>query len=150
LVKVKIPFLYRFKEPLLAGEKTCTSRTRKMGDPGDTFDAFGGEFQINYVWRTSVGVVEKLWKREGTNSEDDFRAVWQQIHQRRGFHPEDLVYVHEISLVDSEHPYPYRPCHHCRKIFVPTLGALTGPPVQTECVECIELSTPHDEGDEAP
>jgi hypothetical protein len=145
LVKVKIPFLYRFKEPMLSGVKTCTSRTRKMGDPGDTFDAWDVEFQINKVWRTGLAVVRTMWKREGVESPEEFEIVWRQIHERRGYRPEDLVYVHEFSRVDPDHRYPFRPCRNCGKPYIPTMGEN-----QQDCVDCDEMLTPYDEDDGYP
>jgi len=143
--RVKIPFLYRFKEPMLAGVKTCTSRTVKMGSPGDTFDAWGEEFQINKVWRTSLAVVKLMWKREGVESPEEFEKVWNQIHPRLGYDPGGIVNVHEFSKVDPEYPYPFRPCATCQKPYIPTISEN-----QSECLDCYEARQPHDEGDESP
>jgi hypothetical protein len=145
MTRVKIPFLYRFKEPMLAGVKTCTSRTRKMGEPGDTFDAWEAEWQINMIWKTPLSIVRLLWKREGVESPEEFEIVWQQIHQRRGFRMNDLVYVHEFSRVDPEHPYPFRPCRTCRKPYIPTIS-----PNQQDCLDCDQLHTANDEDDGYP
>jgi hypothetical protein len=143
-MRIQMPFLYSFKEPLLTGIKVCTSRTRKMGKPGDTFTAFGQEFQINYVWGTSLGIVAKtLWAKEGVKSPLEFEGVWREIHPRKGFDPGQLVYVHNFSRVDPEHRYPFRPCETCEKPFIPTWNDAQG-----DCSECMELRTPHDEGDE--
>lgn len=138
MTKVEIPFLYRFKEPMLTGRKTCTSRTRKMGDPGDVFAAFGTLFQINRVWATGLAVVKTgLWKKEGVGSPEEFENVWNQIHPRKGFDPGQVVYVHNFSQVAPEHPYPFRPCETCRKPFIPTFND-----AQTDCPDCMELRTP--------
>ena len=78
--KVSIPFLPRFKESMLNGTKTMTSRRKRYGNVGDTFDAFGASFQIVEVGRLTLGDIASFWKEEGMESLEDFTRTWTQIH----------------------------------------------------------------------
>jgi len=100
MVEVKIPFKARFREVLLDGTKTWTSRTRRMGNPGDTFPAFGATFEIEHVERRTLGNIRyHHWKEEGCNSPYDFFEVWEQIHRRKGFVASQRVWVHIFKKV---------------------------------------------------
>ena len=48
-MNVIIPFRPEFKDKMLKGLKTATSRTKKYGNAGDTFNAFGATFRIIHV-----------------------------------------------------------------------------------------------------
>jgi hypothetical protein len=97
-LKVKIPFLPRFKEPMLKGTKTWTSRTKRYGEPGDTFDAFDNEFEILKVERRTLEDILEHWKEEGCSSKEDAVEVWRRLHPRRGFdrsfYLSERLYVH--------------------------------------------------------
>jgi len=95
-VKVHIPFKQRFREALLNDTKTLTSRTKRYGKKGDLFEAFGGLFLIISVDKMKLKQVAKLWREEGCNSQEDFINVWKQIHPRKGFDPEQEVFVHKF------------------------------------------------------
>jgi len=102
MVEVKIPFKERFREVLLDGTKTWTSRTRRMGKMGDTFDAFGATFEIERVERRTLGNIRyHHWKEEGCKSSTDFFEVWEQIHPRKGYIPSQLVWVHIFKRVKT-------------------------------------------------
>lgn len=93
-MKVKLPFKPRFKEPMLQGTKTWTSRTRRYGKRGDTFEAFGHEFLIEKVERRTLLDVADHWRDEGCDNKHDFVTVWESIHRRKGFVLHQRVYVH--------------------------------------------------------
>ena len=93
-MKVHIPFKARFREPMLSGVKTMTSRTRKMAEVGDTFDAFGATFRITRVRQWCYWAILRDWKIEGCSSREDLEAVWQEIHPRKKFKDDDLLWVH--------------------------------------------------------
>jgi len=97
-MKVKIPFKPRFKEPMLNGTKTWTSRTKCYGKVGDTFEAFGYEFEIRKVTRRHLEWVADHWKEEGFTSKLEFIQFWIKLHARKGFLPIQLVYVHIFKL----------------------------------------------------
>lgn len=100
---VTIPFKDRFAQPLLSGKKTMTTRTRKMGEVGDIFHAFGGEFKIDAVKQTLLGYVAMVyWQQEGMESVEDFEKIWAEIHPRRGYVTGDKVWVHSFHLIARE------------------------------------------------
>jgi hypothetical protein len=45
-MKVKIPFQERWRGAMLEQHKVCTSRNKRYGKPGDTFQAFDADFEI--------------------------------------------------------------------------------------------------------
>lgn len=99
---VKIPFLERFREPMLNGIKTMTSRTKKYGEKGDWFDAFGATFRIDLVEKSLFQTIANIhWKDEGCSSYEDFLAVWKQIHPRREIKDCDEFWVHSFHKVGS-------------------------------------------------
>ena len=101
--KIEIPFMERFREPMLSGKKTWTSRTRKYGEKGDTFTVFDATFEVVNVSQMRLDVVAYLHsKEEGLNSPEDFMATWKMIHPRTGYDPEQVVWVHEFKRVAVE------------------------------------------------
>jgi len=94
--RVRIPFKARFREPMLSGTKIYTSRTKVMGNAGDTFKAFGATFLIIDLSTIGLDQVADLWKPEGCKSREDFIQVWNEIHSVRGYRPTDSVYLHEF------------------------------------------------------
>jgi len=80
---------------MLSGLKVCTSRSRRFGRPGDTFEAFGADFELRAIGRLSLRHVrDRLYLQEGCESLEEFQRAWSELHPRKGFVPERLVYVH--------------------------------------------------------
>lgn len=99
-MKVKIAFKEEFREVMLNGDKTFTSRTKKMGTYNDTFEIFGATFRIKDVSRMTLNTVaHAFYKEEGCKLPDDFITIWQKIHPRKGFVPEQWVFVHEFERI---------------------------------------------------
>jgi len=98
---VKIPFKPYFKEPMLSGVKTYTSRTKRMGSPGDTFEAFGAQFEILSVEEVRLYEVASLWKEEGCASEEHFKEIWREIHPRTGYGDYQIVKLHRFKKVSA-------------------------------------------------
>ena len=99
-MKVHIPFKERFREALLNDVKTLTSRTKRYGTYGDTFEAFGHEFEITEVFKAQLDIIAGFWDREGCSSKEDFIEVWKKIHPRKRFIPEQQVYVHVFRRIN--------------------------------------------------
>jgi uncharacterized protein YqfB (UPF0267 family) len=101
-MKVVISFLERFRESMLNSIKTLTSRTKRMGKEGDTFEAFGATFQLTDVRRiTLFYVANHAYRQEGMQSKEEFIEVWKQIHPRKGYDPNQLVWVHQFKKIEA-------------------------------------------------
>lgn len=96
-MSIDIPFRPSFRDPMLADVKVCTARTRRMGEPGDTFDAFGATFELRSVEDISLYEVSLLWKEEGCTSREHFIAVWNGIHKRKPYSDSQRVYLHRFK-----------------------------------------------------
>jgi len=93
--KVDIPFLERFREPILSGQKNMTSRTKRLGGVGDWFEVFGRCFVITRVKKLPLDLIASCYYwEEGCESEADFKKVWRKIHPRIGFRPDQEVFCH--------------------------------------------------------
>ena len=97
-MKVKIPFKAEFKDRILSGRKTCTSRTKKYGEVGDTFDAFGAEFILDKVLRVNLNFVAyNFYKEEGFEAPAQFIVCWNKIHPNL-WDNQLLVWVHFFRI----------------------------------------------------
>ncbi len=97
---IEIPFVRAFEDKLVYGEKTCTSRNKRYGNPGDFFTAFGETFVLTYVEKLPLAFVSSvLWKEEGCASPEEFRQVWVEIHPRKGYDGDQEVWVHKFRRV---------------------------------------------------
>ncbi len=95
MARVKIPFRPRFKAPMLHDVKVMTCRTKRMGDAGDTFDAFGATFRLTHVFRTRLGfIIADCFIQEGCDSVHDLIEVWKSIHPSKGVDRDAIVYAH--------------------------------------------------------
>lgn len=98
-MKIKIPFLERFKEPMLNGTKIMTTRSKRYGWKGDVFDAFGATFQIEEIYIAALSWITKYrWREEGCSSEQDFMDVWKSIHHKLN-DPRSQWHVHRFRKV---------------------------------------------------
>lgn len=101
MTEVKIPFLPRFKEVMLNGKKTMTSRTRKYGEIGDTFKAFEATFQLTNVEKLALFyVANNYYREEGLQSKEEFIEGWEQIHPRKGYDSNQIVWVHVFKKME--------------------------------------------------
>lgn len=96
---VTIPFLTRWEADMLYGRKTATSRSKRYGDPGDRFKAFGAEFEIVSVELIPLEQIAKAyWNVEGAVSPGDFMAIWSKLH-RGIWNPNRQVYFHRFRKI---------------------------------------------------
>ena len=97
MAEIKIPFLDEFEERMLSGKKTATARTRKYGEAGDVFEAFGQRFILIEVGQHYLGeVAASFYLEEGFYSPQNFRNCWQRLHPRRN-HYSTIVWLHQFS-----------------------------------------------------
>ena len=95
----KFPFGERWREKMSTGQKICTSRTKRYGDIGETFEALGCTFVIDLIEKEKLRVVANdLYKQEGCGSPGEFIQIWEYLHPIKKFVPEQEVYVHWFHL----------------------------------------------------
>lgn len=95
MTEVKIPFLQEFKERMLSGQKTATTRSKKYGDSGDTFKIFGAEFRIIKTLKMPLSAIAyAFYKQEGFETRQGFVNIWNRLHPRRGYQPDDKKFIH--------------------------------------------------------
>ena len=94
-MEVTIPFLGVFEDAMLKGYKIQTARTKRYGRLGDTFTAFGQKFVITRVFQYFLSTVAKYnYRIEGLDSPEQFQEIWKRLHPRKGYRPDDKVWVH--------------------------------------------------------
>jgi hypothetical protein len=102
MVEIKIPFKKEFKDAILSGVKDTTSRNKRYGIPGDTFEIFGKKFELIVVKNVQLSYVRAYyWKREGAKSMDDFVRIWIEIHPRKGYVAQQYVWLHTWKDYDG-------------------------------------------------
>ncbi len=103
--EISIPFTLRMAAAACSGEKDCTSRTKRYCRPGSVFRLGTRRFVVTGIERHTLEYVKTvLHRREGFRSAQDFEDYWSFLHPRKGFRPEELVWVHffvEISGVTA-------------------------------------------------
>lgn len=93
--RIRLPFLPIFRDLLLSGKKTCTTRTKSYGKVGDTFLAFGEIFTLTAVEKIDLlSVATSYHREEGFMSPDTFIAKWKEIHPVAGWIPRQPVFIH--------------------------------------------------------
>jgi len=108
---ITLPFAERMKQAILSGQKCCTTRYSKKGDPGDWFFVGGEAFRILDVQLAPLPMVRDIFYRlEGCSSPDDFECLWRSLHGG-AFPPLQACWVHffvrfpipaEIIAADTE------------------------------------------------
>ena len=100
---MRIPFRSEFEIPMLKGQKTATTRTKKYGNPGDLFSAFGHAFMLTNVDKVYLGYVcSVFYRQEGFNSQGEFIEYWNKIHPRKHYHYSTHVYLHQFILTSQK------------------------------------------------
>ena len=100
-MQIHIPFKERFREPMLNGIKTMTSRTKCYGRIGDWFNAFDQTFVLTAVVERHFDFIVDHWKEEGCSSKEDFLAVWREIHPRRALNMQDKFWTHSFQNISA-------------------------------------------------
>lgn len=98
---IYIPFNEWSKERIKAGVKTATSRYKKYGEAGDRFVVDGEIFELVEVVKMKLGIVAELhYEEEGAKSPEEFKKIWIDIHPKRGFRADDMVWFHRFRKVE--------------------------------------------------
>lgn len=99
-MEISLPFTAQFERVLLTDIKTCTTRSKRFGRPGDVFRAYGAVFELLKVEQVRLDeVAAKYWQQEGCASPEHFIRVWEQIHPIKGFDSEWLVWLHTFRKI---------------------------------------------------
>jgi hypothetical protein len=104
--QVHIPFMEKFREPMLNGTKILTTRTKKYGQPGDWFNAFGKTFVLIRVEQWPLAYAATNWKLEGCDSYEDFVTVWKKIHPRRAYNENEYFWGHDFRDISRKENHP--------------------------------------------
>ena len=95
MTEIDIPFRPDMVQAILDGKKSCTSRTKQFGKPGDTFTVQGKRLQLLRIEQHILAYVARyLYGAEGCRSPQEFEELWADIHPRRGFVEDEAVFVH--------------------------------------------------------
>lgn len=99
-MRIDIPFCPEMRRAVLEGRKTCTSRRRMYGSPGDVFPVEGRWFMLRAVEvHTLAYVKDQLFRQEGFVNPEDFERIWNDLHPRKGYIPSEVVHVHHFAEV---------------------------------------------------
>ena len=87
---------------MINGLNTATTRTKPMGDPRDYFIAFGKEFHIHGVINMDLfHVALEYFKQEGFKTPEEFIKIWDKIHPKKKYDPNQHVYIHLFHFVED-------------------------------------------------
>ena len=105
--EVNIPFQPEFKEPMLSGKKTATTRTKRFGRPGDWFRAFGRTFVLTEVSQIQLSLaIYHFYQDDGFSSPGEFINCWDRLHPRVTYAQRRarLVYLHRFTITQKAYP----------------------------------------------
>ena len=95
-----IPFLPEFREAVRSGLKTMTTRTKPYGKAGDLLQGPDCRLLLIAVDETRLALVANFcFSQEGFDSTEDFETAWAKIHPRRGYQPNQEVWLHRFQVV---------------------------------------------------
>jgi len=100
MAEIIIPFKDRFKSRILDGTKNLTWRTRRYGEDGDTFWAFGVQFRILKEWEAPMSAVPENYLREGFDSKKDAIQFMRKLRPKRGYAPQLMGWHHWFGRVE--------------------------------------------------
>ncbi len=96
----ELAFLPEAAEQLRQGRKLATARRSRHGVAGDTFTAFGLEFEIESVRPLPLrDVAAQAFNLEGCDSPHEFAEVWERCYGQGAYRPEQVVYLHSFHLL---------------------------------------------------
>ena len=97
-MKIKIPFNEWSKKRILNQTKKATSRYKKYGNVGDTFEVDGYKYELELVLKLPLWfITEDLYLSEGAKDSLELISIWKQIHPKKGFRPFDEVWYHHFK-----------------------------------------------------
>ncbi len=105
-MRVRVPFDKDMVRAVLDGKKTCTTRNKRYGGMGDTFEVVAAldyaTCRITNLARLTLETVAHgFFAKEGFDSPDGFRSRWAKLHPEKGFVPDQVAWLHEFEIVES-------------------------------------------------
>lgn len=103
-MKRTIPFSPDMRQAILDDRKFCTTRTKRYGDIGDTFQVeYAGEVAtcaISAVHHFTLADVAKyFYHEEGFKTPQEFKLKWNKLHPIVGFTPYQIVWTFMFHIV---------------------------------------------------
>ena len=100
-MNITIPFKSCWKDKMLSGRKTCTTRTKRYGRVGDIFEAFGEKFVIEKVGRHRLGIVMfGASYEDGFESSYEMKDFWKKLHPYRRYDEDMKVWAHWFKKIE--------------------------------------------------
>jgi len=91
---IEIPFSPRMATSARAGQKCATTRSERMGNPGDIFEIKGEWFRLLDVKQvTLLWVRNEAFRIEGFDSPEKFEKTWRSLH-RGHFSVDKEYFIH--------------------------------------------------------
>ena len=87
--------------------KTCTSRNKKYGNVGDTFEVVllngnTNHYKLTHVERVTLGFVrDHFYEKEGCDNPKHFEKIWVEIHPGKKFDQNHKVWLHCFKFMKS-------------------------------------------------
>ena len=102
--EIQIPFNNWSRERIHNNTKHATCRYKKYGVSGDMFLVDDTRFILNGVMQIRLDDVIKygFWADEGCVSPNEFKQIWRMIHPKRGYHGDDVVWIHFFLRYEPE------------------------------------------------
>jgi hypothetical protein len=102
MADISIPFRPDMIQAIRAGNKICTSRSKRYGSPGDVFSLDGKLYRLVSVHRFALYFVANfLYIEEGVSSPAEFVRLWEEIHPVAGYEPNKVVCTHFFEEVSG-------------------------------------------------
>lgn len=104
--EIEIPFNELMAKRSLYHRKVCTSRNKKYGEIGDTFyiefENLHQNFRLFAIEKHLLGFVKQnLFYMEGFEHPELFELMWDHLHPRKKFDPDQKVWVHwYLPIID--------------------------------------------------
>lgn len=90
-------------ERIASGQKICTTRSKRYGNPGDCFYAGKSRHELKEIIQFPLWFVRDfLWHPEGAQSPQEFTKIWREIHPREGLKEDKIGYTHFFTNQNSK------------------------------------------------
>jgi len=98
---INLPFNDWSKQRIAEGVKTATSRNKRYGSIGDRFIIGDKIFEFDTVIMVPLWFVTKyLLATEGAFSKNEFIEIWNNIHPKKNYTDDHLVWYHHFREID--------------------------------------------------